>query len=110
MKGKYVMKSKILLFLFVLVVVGDSASATDGTRMVGFNAKMMGRGGASIGVFDSPTLMMTNPAGISFLPHDALDVNFSLMIPTVHFQNGSNDVDGTTNYFPLPGEIGRAHV
>ena len=44
-----------------------SAFATNGTRVVGFNAKTIGRGGTTIGLFDSPVLMMTNPAGISFL-------------------------------------------
>jgi long-chain fatty acid transport protein len=97
------MKSKVSLLFLALIFVGYHVYATDGTRMVGFNAKMLGRGGTTIGIFDSPTLMMTNPAGISFLDHNALDVNFSLMIPTVHFQNGLNDVDGKTNYFPLPG-------
>ncbi len=31
-----------------------------------------------------------------------LDFNFSLMAPTLHFQNTINDVAGKKNYFPLP--------
>ena len=91
-------KSILLTVLFVSLT-----QAQTGTRMVGFDARSMGRAGTSIGTFDSPVLMMTNPAGISFLNHSALDVNFSLMFPTLHFKNRLNDVAGENNIFPLPG-------
>ena len=90
-------KSVLLLFFFAALI-----HAQTGTRMVGFDAKSMGRGGASIGTFDSPVLMMTNPAGISFLNHSSLDVNFSLMYPSLHFKNNLNNADGDKNIFPLP--------
>ncbi len=81
-----------------------SAYATNGTRVVGFNAKTIGRGGTTIGLFDSPVLMMTNPAGISFLSGSSIDANFSLMVPSMKFSNILNtEVEGKTNYFPLPG-------
>jgi long-chain fatty acid transport protein len=89
--------------VFLALCLSVSAFATDGTRMVGFDAKTIGRGGTTIGLFDSPVLMMTNPAGISFMKNSALDANFSLMVPGLHFQNSLNNVDGQTNYFPLPG-------
>jgi long-chain fatty acid transport protein len=88
----------------VLVFLAASALATNGTRVVGFNAKTIGRGGTTIGLFDSPMLMMTNPAGISFLKGSSIDANFSLMVPSMKFTNVLNtDVEGKTNYFPLPG-------
>jgi long-chain fatty acid transport protein len=92
-------------YIVVLLVLASalSAFATDGTRMVGFNAKTIGRGGTSIGVFDSPSLMMTNPGGLSFLGSSSVDAGFALMVPSLHFTNTLNDVDGKTNYFPLPG-------
>ena len=62
----------------------------------------MGRGGTSIGFFDSPELMMTNPAGISFLEKSSINVDFSLMAPKTHFKNTLNDVNGDNNYYPLP--------
>ncbi len=91
-------KSILLIMLFVSLT-----QAQIGTRMVGFDARSMGRAGTSIGTFDSPVLMMTNPAGISFLNHSGVDVNFSLMFPTLHFKNNLNNVDGDKNIFPLPG-------
>lgn len=92
--------TKSLLIIFLCVTLTHAQS---GTRMVGFDAKSSGRGGTSIGIFDSNILMMTNPAGISFLDQSGLDVNFSIMAPTLHFKNNLNDVDGDKNIFPLPG-------
>lgn len=88
--------------ILMLVLLTSVAFAQTGTRLVGFNAKSMGRGGVSIGTFDSPELMMTNPAGISFLNNSSLDVNLSLMFPSLHFKNTLNDADGDKNTFPLP--------
>lgn len=91
------------IILSVLLLAG-SAFATNGTRVVGFNAQTIGRGGTTIGLFDSPVLMMTNPAGISFLNGSSIDANFSLMVPSMKFSNILNtEVEGKTNYFPLPG-------
>jgi long-chain fatty acid transport protein len=87
-----------------IALLAGSAFATNGTRVVGFNAKTIGRGGTTIGLFDSPVLMMTNPAGISFLNGSSIDANFSLMVPSMKFSNILNtEVEGKTNYFPLPG-------
>lgn len=94
---KLVSKS-IMLVVFLATMI----SAQTGTRLVGFTAQSMGRGGTSIGTFDGNELMMTNPAGISFLNKTSLDVNFSMMFPALHFQNGLNDADGDKNVFPLP--------
>jgi long-chain fatty acid transport protein len=88
-----------LIIIFAATII----TAQSGTRMVGFNANSLGRGGTSIGTFDNPELMMTNPAGISFLNKRVVDVNLSLMFPSIHFQNTINDVDGEKNIFPLPG-------
>ena len=93
---------KLTKSILMLVLLTSVAFAQTGTRLVGFNAKSMGRGGVSIGTFDSPELMMSNPAGISFLNNSSLDVNLSLMFPSLHFKNALNDADGDKNTFPLP--------
>jgi long-chain fatty acid transport protein len=93
-----------IVSVLALCLCVSSALATNGTRVVGFNAKTIGRGGTTIGVFDTPMLMMTNPAGISFLNGSSIDANFSLMVPSMKFTNVLNtEVEGKTNYFPLPG-------
>ncbi len=95
------MKLLIRSSILIVVLVSLTFSQT-GTRLVDFNARSLGRGGTSIGVFDSPNLMMTNPAGISFLNGSMLDLDFSLMFPSIHFKNKLNDIDGDKNTFPLP--------
>ncbi len=89
-----------LLTLFALV--SSLMYAQSGTKMLGVNAKSIGRAGTIIGNFDSPDLMMSNPAGISFLDNSLVDVNLSLMFPTTHFKNSLNDVDGDKNTFVMP--------
>lgn len=93
---------QILRVVLVLVVSSISVFAQNGTKMLGLNAKTLGRAGTSVGTFDSAELLMTNPAGISFLESNQIDVNFSLMFPTVHFKNRLNDLDGDKNVFPMP--------
>jgi long-chain fatty acid transport protein len=89
--------------LFFILALTTISFAQNGTRMIGFDALSMGRGGTSIGTFDSPELMMTNPAGISFLTRSTANLDISLMFPTLHFKNNLNDKDGDKNTFPLPG-------
>ncbi len=92
--------SRILFFITVILTI--PAFSQTGTRLVGFDARTIGRGGVSLGYFDNSGLLMTNPAGISFLSSSMLDANFSLMVPSLHFKNTLNDKDGKTNYFPMP--------
>jgi long-chain fatty acid transport protein len=94
---------KQVTVIFMALLFTCAAFATHGTRMIGFSAQTIGRGGTSFGTFDSPSLMMTNPAGISFLNGSSIDASFSLMVPSLHYTNGINDAAGKTNYFPLPG-------
>ncbi len=93
----------ITMSFIVIIIMAAIISAQTGTRLVGFDAKSMGRGGTSIGTFDTPELMMSNPAGISFLDHSMVSADISLMFPAVHFKNTLNDINGANNTFPLPG-------
>ena len=93
---------KKITILGLLLITMSGVIAQNGTRMIGFDAMSMGRGGTSIGIFDSYESMMTNPAGLSFMEKSSVNVNFSLMFPSVHFQNSLNDADGDKNIFPLP--------
>ncbi|MDR3667904.1 MAG: outer membrane protein transport protein [Ignavibacteriaceae bacterium] len=94
---------KILSSIVLLISLSSFTFGQNGTRLIGFDALSMGRGGTSIGTFDSPELMMTNPAGISFLNNSVVNLDMSLMFPTLHFKNTLNDVAGDKNTFPLPG-------
>ncbi len=96
------MKKSYGTLVIMLYIFSMSLYAQSGTKLIGFDARTIGRGGVDIGFFDNPDLMMTNPAGISFLSNSMLDANFSLMVPSLHFQNALNNKDGKTNYFPMP--------
>jgi long-chain fatty acid transport protein len=93
----------ILVATILVAFLTTNLFAQNGTRMIGFNAKTVGRAGTGIGIFDNPDLMMTNPAGLSFLKSSMLDVSFSLMAPSLHFDNAINNKEGESNYYPLPG-------
>jgi long-chain fatty acid transport protein len=95
------MKKLVIICVF-LSLTAASILSQNGTRLIGFDSKTIGRGGVSTGLFDSPALMMTNPAGISFINGNTLEAGFSMMIPKLKFQNSINDAEGTTNYYPLP--------
>lgn len=94
------MKKNYLLFFALLISTGIYAQS--GTIMISNDAQSAGRGGTSIGVFNSYELMMTNPAGLSFVKGSSVSVNLSVMQSNTHFKNTINDTDGTTNYSPLP--------
>ncbi|MGZ3939370.1 MAG: OmpP1/FadL family transporter [Flavisolibacter sp.] len=80
----------------------------NGTRLIGYDAVTSGRGGTSTGFFDNPSLMMNNPAGLSFLKSSEIELSASLMAPEVYFQNKRNISYGKDNLFPL-GSLSYAH-
>ncbi len=92
----------VFRIMIVLLVVYSGVYSQSGTKMLGVNAKSIGRAGTILGTFDSPDLMMSNPAGISFMENSVVDFNLSLMFPSTHFKNSLNDVDGDKNTFVMP--------
>ena len=108
------MKKFIYFLILVLFVTSFNLFAQNGTRSIDYSAKTFGRGGVSIGFFDNTGLMMSNPAGLSFLEDDMIDVNAIVMLPVPHYKsfskdaNGNitstvlNDKDGESNIFVLP--------
>jgi len=95
------MKKQYFLPALLMMLVTVTTNAQNGTRLIGFDAVTSGRGGTSTGFFDNPTLMMNNPAGLSFLKSSQADLSISLMAPTVHFTNTLNNTYGKDNLFPL---------
>ena len=96
---KRILNSTILLLSINLITINSNAQG--GTQLLSFDAQTAGRGGTSTGVFDNPSLIINNPAGLSFLKSAQLDVSFSLLSPSVHFKNTLNDAEGKSNAFPL---------
>lgn len=90
------MTKKSFVFLCLFVLCFSFAYSQDGTRAIDFNTRSTGRGGVSIGFFDNPSVMLTNPAGMSFLKNDMLDANAIFMVPPPKFTNFKKDASGNT--------------
>jgi long-chain fatty acid transport protein len=99
---------KLYYLLAVLLMNATATWSQNGTRLIGYDAVTSGRGGTSTGFFDNPSLMMNNPAGLSFLKSSQADLSFSMMAPEVYFQNKRNISYGKDNLFPL-GALSYAH-
>ncbi len=100
------MKKLFLSLISILFVAG--AYAQSGTIMLSNDAQSAGRGGTSIGVFNSYELMMSNPAGLSFVKNSSININLSVMRSQTYFKNAINDTYGKTNYSPMP-DLGYVH-
>lgn len=94
-------KSLVALSITILLIPSLNGFSQNGTKLIGYDAVTSGRGGTSTGTFDNPSLMVNNPAGISFLKSSQMDISFSLMAPSVYFKNNLNDSKGKSNLFPL---------
>ncbi len=92
---------KIFLLTGILLISAINTWSQNGTRLIGFDAVTSGRGGTATGYFDNPSLIMNNPAGLSFLKTPQADLSVSLMAPTVYFKNSINNTNGKNNVFPL---------
>jgi long-chain fatty acid transport protein len=93
---------KITISMILLLGLTAVTMSQNGTRLIGFDARMNGRGGVSTGFYDNTALMMTNPAGISFIKGNMITVDFSMMIPKLRFKNDINDDEGKSTIYPLP--------
>jgi long-chain fatty acid transport protein len=96
-------KSIVLLCVFIFSFA--IAYSQDGTRAIDYNTRSTGRGGVSIGFFDNPSVMITNPAGMSFLNNSIMDGNAIFMIPPPKFTNYKKDNTGATSTNLLNNEV-----
>jgi long-subunit fatty acid transport protein len=97
---------KIWVTFLVILVSVSSLYAQNGTIPVGYNARSFGRGGTSIGFFDNAGLMMSNPAGLSFLNEQVFDINAIIMLPAPAFMNYKKNANGTPTAQTLNGADG----
>jgi long-subunit fatty acid transport protein len=99
------MSIKSFVFLCTIIFCYSLAIPQDGTRAIDYNTRSTGRGGVSIGFFDNPSVMLTNPAGMSFLKNDMLDINSIFMVPPPKFTNYKKDASGNTTQELLNNEV-----
>ncbi len=101
------MRKSIFTAILLLFVSVSYLYSQNGVRAVDYNTLSIGRGGTEIGFFDSPSLMITNPAGMSFITKPVLNANSIFMMPIPHFKNYTKDANGnttTTVYNDADGE------
>jgi long-subunit fatty acid transport protein len=108
------MQKKILLIvLFTVIVFASVCEAQVGVRSLDYNTRPVGRGGTGIGFFDSPSLMLSNPAGLTFIKESQINANMIFMVPPPSFKNYRNnngvtsatvlnDKDGAATLYALP--------
>lgn len=82
------MKKTVLVCFFSIVAVffiSASASATNGMRMIGFGPVQNSMGGVSMGLPLDAAVILTNPAGMSFLP-GRIDFGAAYFVPSVEYK------------------------
>lgn len=96
------------LFLLILGVMlaGESTvvlAGTNGYLLNCFCAKSFGRGGTVVAIPDNASVILANPAGLSFLGRRSIGLGVGLLIPRVQFSNelNSNTV-ADQKYYPMP--------
>jgi long-subunit fatty acid transport protein len=91
------MQKKILLIVLLMVVVFASVcDAQVGVRSLDYNTRSVGRGATGIGFFDSPSLILSNPAGLTFIKESQINANAIFMVPPPSFKNYTNNNGVTT--------------
>ncbi|SPD72428.1 hypothetical protein PITCH_A1350009 [uncultured Desulfobacterium sp.] len=81
----------LVLVFFMLYLPSQVWGFAHYTRVIGYNAGAMGRGGTSIAIADEPSNVNFNPALISETESNALDVNLLLIFPQFDFTYTGTD-------------------
>jgi long-chain fatty acid transport protein len=69
-----------LLFLFVLLSsTAQTSFATNGLNQIGFGTESVGMGGADIAVARDTSALNTNPAGLSQIKNNLIDLNGAIV-------------------------------
>lgn len=99
----------LMTALAVALALSGAAHATNGMNMISYGGQEGGMAGASLGVSNNAMAMNNNPAGLTQIPNNELDLGFSLLMPKLTHQDMvGNDKGGEDNRFPLPS-FGYAH-
>jgi hypothetical protein len=99
------MKSRVLVVLAFLMVAGAAqARELILPRATYFSPRLLGMGGAFVGVSDDRNLFFTNPAGLSYVPHGrfgaeigTLSINHNTVRAISFFQDNKDTFDNLDN-------------
>ncbi|MCA9755196.1 MAG: outer membrane protein transport protein [Candidatus Eisenbacteria bacterium] len=100
------LSSSFLLTGLAAVIGVTPAFATNGMNMIAYDAVSAGMGGADAAMEAGCTSVAANPANLTTLCSASVAANLSLLSPSISFMNdtqsGHNDIEGESQYFPLP--------
>lgn len=96
---------KIIWLLCGLITASLSAHATNGINLIGFGAESLLMGGADVAVARDTSALNTNPAGLTQITGQKLDVYGSLLRTTdlTHQDNFGNEEHASNRYTMLGG-------
>ena len=106
-KEKRWMKSKRLVSIIfaaasLSTLLPQSSEANTGMQNISYGAKSAGRGGTAVAVGDDSTAMNVNPATLSKIDGQRVDMNLEMMFPFFSFEN--KDATGTNILNDTHGE------
>ncbi|BBO80997.1 hypothetical protein DSCO28_15630 [Desulfosarcina ovata subsp. sediminis] len=81
---------KIALTILLLCIPPEGTQAYNATRVMSYGARSLGRGGVDIAIADDSTGINTNPAGMSWVDGNMVDINLSILFPDVTMVNPKN--------------------
>lgn len=97
------MRSNRLLVSAFVVVSAAASQASDGLQLVGFSVKQLSLGGAVTANPLSPMTVLTNPAGLTYIP-DGTEFSLGFAFPSIHagFPAASADSKSSKDFQLLP--------
>lgn len=104
------MRNRLLLSILIILVCFTTVYSQNGTRSVDYSTRSFGRGGTSIGLWDSPSLLLSNPGGLSYMKNSELTANGIFMIPGYTFINYKKDASGNTTATELNNSDGEKNL
>ena len=107
--NKKQLKRQQLLALIFISFYLQTSYATNGLNQIGFGTESVGMGGADIAVARDTSALNTNPAGLSQITNNLIDINGAIVYTKniKHKDQFGNDVNNTAD-LPLLGSIGYA--
>ena len=105
---KQLKRQQLLALIFILFYL-QTSYATNGLNQIGFGTESVGMGGADIAVARDTSALNTNPAGLSQITNNLIDINGAIVYTKniKHKDQFGNDVNNTAD-LPLLGSIGYA--
>ncbi len=92
----------LILAVFNLAGPTGEAQATNGMNTIGYSPRSSGMGGADVAVTADSSGAAGNPASLGLSVARSASVGLCILSPTLSQRDKQNNIDGKTQFFPLP--------